>query len=49
MRPIVVTSGDASIVDGHARLLAAQELGFNNVPAVSVNEPNLRTRQRENC
>jgi hypothetical protein len=29
MRPIVVTSGDASIVDGHTLLAAAQELSLD--------------------
>jgi len=49
MRPIVVTSGDAVVVDGHARLAAAQQFGVDEVPAVVVNHPDLRTRQRKDC
>jgi len=48
MRPIVVTSGDAVIVDGHTRLAAAQQLGIDEVPVIVVNHPDLRS-QREEC
>lgn len=48
MRPIIVTSGDAVVVDGHARLRAAQQLGMDEVPVIVVNRPDLRS-QREEC
>jgi hypothetical protein len=32
-----------SVVDGHARMAAAQQLGVNEVPALSRNHPDLRT------
>ena len=43
LRPIVVTSGDAVVVDGHARMAAALQLGADEVPALVVSHPYLRT------
>jgi ParB-like chromosome segregation protein Spo0J len=49
MCPIVITNSDAVVVDGHARLAAAQHLGVDEIPAVIVNHPDLRARQKEEC
>jgi ParB-like chromosome segregation protein Spo0J len=43
MCPIVVTFGDAVVVDGHARMAAALQLGVDDVPALVVNHLDLRT------
>ena len=48
MRPIVVTAGGV-VVDGQVRLAAAQQLGMDEVPAIVVKHPDLRSLQSENC
>jgi ParB-like chromosome segregation protein Spo0J len=46
--PIVVTARGL-VVNGHARLAVAQQLGEDEVPAIVVKHPDIRTRQREEC
>ena len=46
--PIVVTAMGV-VVNGHARLAAAQQLGVDELPAIVLEHPDIRTRQREEC
>jgi ParB-like chromosome segregation protein Spo0J len=46
--PIVVTAKGV-VVDGHARLAVARELGVAEMPAVVVRHPDLRVSLREEC
>jgi ParB-like chromosome segregation protein Spo0J len=46
--PIVVT-GRGVVVNGHARLAVAQQMGVDELPAIVVKHPDIRTRQREEC
>ena len=44
--PIVVTARGV-VVNGHARLAAAQQLGIDEVPVVVVKHPDLRRLRSE--
>jgi len=48
LAPIVVT-GRGVVLDGHARLAAARECGLDELPAIVVRHPDIRTQQREEC
>ena len=46
--PLVVTTMGA-VVNGHARLVVAQQHGIDEVPAIVVRHPDIRSSQREEC
>ena len=46
--PIVVTAAGV-VINGHARLAVAQQLGAVEVPAIVVAHPDFRMRLREEC
>jgi ParB-like chromosome segregation protein Spo0J len=46
--PIVVTASGV-VVNGHARLAVARQLGVADMLAIVVAHPDLRTRLREAC
>jgi len=46
--PIVVTAR-CVVVNGYARLAAARQLGFDEMPAVLVRHPDMRRSLREEC
>ena len=46
--PIVVTARGV-VVNGHARLAVAREIGIDMVTAVVVKHPDIRTQMREEC
>jgi len=46
--PIVLTNRGV-VLDGYARLAAARECGVNEVPAIVVKHPDIRSRQGEVC
>jgi ParB-like chromosome segregation protein Spo0J len=46
--PIVVTAKGV-VVNGHARLAVAQQLGVDELPAIVVKHPDIRTGQTEEC
>jgi len=46
--PIVVTAAGV-VVNGHARLVVAQQYGIDEVPAIVVKHPEIQTRPVEEC
>jgi ParB-like chromosome segregation protein Spo0J len=46
--PILVTARGV-VLNGHARLAVAQQLGVDEVPAIVLKHPDIRTWQREEC
>jgi ParB-like chromosome segregation protein Spo0J len=46
--PVVVTARGV-VVNGHSRLAVAQQLGIDEVPAIVVKHPDIRSGQREEC
>jgi ParB-like chromosome segregation protein Spo0J len=46
--PIVVTAR-GMVLNGHARLAVAQQCGADEVPAIVVKHPDIRTGQQEEC
>jgi ParB-like chromosome segregation protein Spo0J len=46
--PIIVTS-KGMVVNGHARPAVAREYGVDELRAIAVTQPDIPTRQREEC
>ena len=44
-----VVTAKGVVVNGHARLAVAQQLGVDELPAIVVKHPDIRTGQTEEC